>query len=192
MIDLLRAAREYLYERALPTDGFLAYVRAHRLDLFRIEGFAGVAAATPIIDCGNARFDFGDEHNEAVPGFICEAFAADGETVIDLVAWPLDRPDQPMSMFGRVGLIGVAAAMNPATYIFDNPLVIERNPLDWLRSGCVGAAIVDPRVAAWELIDCPGRIAGQDQAHARQLLELAHSVIDGSRFVAPARNARAA
>ncbi len=191
MMDLLFARGELL-KRALPGACFLDYVRRHGLDLSRIERFAGATAVAPIIDCGNRRFEFGDGHRDATPGFIVEARGADGETVIDLAAWPLDRPDHPMSMFGRVGLIGVAAAMNPTTYIFDKPLVIHRSPIDWLRSGCAGAAMVDPRRAAWELIDCPGRIAGQDAAHARQLLEIANSVINRSRFVAPARQQGAA
>ncbi len=191
MTDLLFARGE-LHKRALPSARFLDYVRRHGLDLFRIERFAGATAVAPIIDCGNRRFEFGEGREDAAPGFIVEARGADGETVIDLVAWPLDRPDHATSMFGRVGLIGVAAAVDPTTYIFDKPLVIHRSPLDWLRSGCAGAAIVDPRRAAWELIDCPGRIAGQDAAHARQLLDIASSVIDRSRFVAPARTPRAA
>jgi hypothetical protein len=188
MIDLL-AARHDLHERALPSEAFLDYVRAHRLDLSRIGGFAGITAATPIIDCGNRRFDFGDDHSEAVPGFVCEAFAEDGETVIDLVAWPISRPDQPMTLFGRCGLLGIWEAMNPATFIFDKPISIHRSPLDWLKAGCSGAAVADPRVAAWALLDIPGRIAGQDKQHSRQLLELAETVIDRSRFVAPVRRA---
>lgn len=187
MIDLLDARRD-LYERADPSEAFLDYTSEQHLDLDVIDRFAGIGALTDILICGKGRFDFAPpDHGEAVTGFAVEAFDADDETVIDLVAWPIDRPGEPCSMFGRVGLLGIANAVNPATYFLDEPLRIARNPLRWLQAGGRGACVIDPRRAAFELIDASGmgRIAGEDHRHTRQLVRLAESVVDRSRFVTP-------
>ncbi len=184
-MSCLLFARLDLLHRANPTDRFLSYVRDQHLDPAVIGRLAGIAAVTRIVNCGNRRFEFDDDHEDAVDGFVLEAFDTDGETVIDLVAWPLDRPDEPMTMFGRCGLLGAAAAMDTTSFIFDKPISIHKTPLHWLKAG-YGAAVVDPRRAAWMLIEIPGRIAGQDREHTRKLLELAETVIDRSRFVAPA------
>lgn len=188
MIDLLEA-RADLYERADPTEAFLDYISEQRLDLNVIERFAGIGALTEILRCGGGRFDFAPAgHTEALMGFVIEAFDADSETVIDLVGWPIDRPAKPRCMFGRVGLLGIANAMNPATYFLDKPLRIARSPLQWLQTGGTGACVIDPRRAAFELIDASGmgRIAGEDHHHTRQLVRLAESVVDRTRFVSPA------
>ena len=188
MIDIMEA-RADLYGRADPGEKFLTYVHAHRLDLDVIDRFAGIGALTRILICGKGRFDFAPAgHPDAVTGFAIEAFDADDETVADIVAWPIRHPDKAMSLFGRVGLLGIANAVNPATYFLDEPLRIARNPLRWLQAGGRGACVIDPRRAAFELIDASGmgRIAGEDRAHTRDLIRLAESIINRSRFVSPA------
>jgi len=116
MIDLLEA-RADLYERADPTEAFLDYIHGQGLSLDLIDRFAGIGALTEILRCGNGRFDFAPAgHPDAAAGFVIEAFDADDQTVIDLVGWPIDRPAKPRCMFGRVGLLGIANAVNTATY----------------------------------------------------------------------------
>ena len=51
----------------------------------------------------------------AEPAAVVEVFAADGETVLDLAAWPLGAPERVCTMFGRAPALGLAAARNPAT-----------------------------------------------------------------------------
>ena len=110
-----------------------------------------------------------------------EAFGPDGQTVADLVAWPLAHPEHVMTMFGRCGLLGVWEALGPATYFMGGALNLYRTPLDWLREGCRGAAIVVPSIAAQQLVDAPGFIAAQDHRHGRELVQLLQAVIDPSR-----------
>ncbi|MCH8490803.1 MAG: hypothetical protein LAT81_12850 [Oceanicaulis sp.] len=187
MSSAILEARHDLLERADPTEAFLDYIHAQGLDLDVIARFAGIGALSEIIACGN-RFDFAPAgHDEAVMGFVIEAFAEDDETVIDLVAWAIERPNEPLSMFGTIGLLGVANAVNPASYFLDEPLRIARSPLRWLQSGGRGACVIDRRRAASELIDATGlgRIAGEDFRHTKHLLRLAESVVDRSRFVSP-------
>ena len=188
MIDIIEA-RSDLYARADPTDRFIDFIHAQGLDLDVIDRFAGISALAEIIICGKGRFDFAPAgHPDAVTGFVLEAFDADDETTVDLVGWPIDHPDKPVSMFGRIGLLGAANAANPASFYFDKPLRIARNPLRWLQAGGTGACVIDPRRAAFELIDASqmGRIAGEDRAHTRDLIRLAESIINRSRFVSPA------
>jgi hypothetical protein len=97
---------------------------------------------------------------------------------LDLVAWPLEAPARATSMFRRVGLLGLWWAFNKATYIFDEPLQVYKTPLDWLRAGCAGCAVVAPPLAARDLLDVPGRVAGQDVGHALQLADLLRSHVD--------------
>ena len=90
-------------------------------------------------------------------------------------------------MFGRAPLVGMWQAYNPASYVFGRPLQVHRTPLDWLRAGADGCAIVNPRLAAHVLNELPGPIAGQDEAHARELADLVLSTVDLTRIRVPVR-----
>ena len=186
------AARLDFYERAWPTQEYVSYVREHRLDIKTIGYFAGGCGVIPIMDCGGGRFDFtGTASNmETVNAFVCEAFDVDGETAVDLVAWPLNRPKHVLTMFGQAGLLGLWAAHNPATFFMGGWLHLHRTPLDWLKSGCCGAAIVTPHIAARQLVDVPGRIEAVDRLHGREIHWLMHSAIDiDNKVIVPKRRA---
>ncbi|RUT28323.1 hypothetical protein EMQ25_17205 [Arsenicitalea aurantiaca] len=188
----LLVARHQFYERAWPTPAYIAYVRRHVLDVGLISDFVGGTAVMSVVDCGNGRFDW-DATGSRYDAFVCEAYDVDGETTIDIVAWPVDGPGHVLTMFGRAPLLGLWHALNPATYTLGKALVMHRTPLDWLKAGCAGAAVVTPRLAARQLMDIPGPIAARDRAHARELLRMAHSVVDDEQIVvAAADNARAA
>jgi hypothetical protein len=184
MHHALLAARSEFYERSQVTAEFLHYVGRHGLALGRISGFAGAAGILPVVDCGGGRFDW-DAPGDMIQAFICEAYAEDGESVIDLVAWPLDRPEHVMTMFGRAPLLGLWEVMNPATYYGGKPLRMHRTPLEWLQSGCRGAAIVRKEAAAPILFGLDGAIAAADQSHARELHEVISMVIPKGKIVVP-------
>jgi hypothetical protein len=183
----LLVARYQFYERAWPTPKFHAYARQHALDVELIAGFAGATAVLSIVDCGHGRFDW-EAPGSRFDAFVCEAYNADGETTIDLVAWPLHRPGYVLSMFGRAPMLGLWHAFNPATYTLGKALVMHRTPLDWLKAGCRGAAIIVPTLAARRFIDIPGPIAARDRAHARELLRIAHSIVDEKQIVVAAED----
>lgn len=166
-----------------------AYTRQHRIDLASLAAFNGGWGLAPIADHGNGRFDFTD--SDAIPAFVIEAYGPDGETVVDVVGWPLDQPDKLMSMFGRCGLLGAWQALGPATYFMGGTLALHRTPLDWLRSGCKGAAIVTPSIAAAQLAEAPGQIAAHDHAHGRQLVALLRTVLHPeNKIVVPSTKAQ--
>ncbi|MDB5541652.1 MAG: hypothetical protein JWQ89_3379 [Devosia sp.] len=186
MIDpLLLEARAAFYDRAWPSREYVDYVRSNSIGPELIAGYAGATGVLPVYDCGAGRFDF-DPHLHApadpIDCFVCEALDADGETSIDLVAWPLDHPHHVLSMFGRAPILGMWEALNPATYYMGKSLAMHRTPVDWLSAGCSGAAIVNPQLAAYLFLKIPGDIAARDQAHARDLLRIARSVVNERRF----------
>ncbi|WP_206524703.1 hypothetical protein [Devosia sp. 1566] len=187
----LLAAREEFYERAWAHPKYMHYVRQHGLQLARINGFAGATGMLPVVDCGGGHFDF-EAPGELVEAFICEALGEDGESVIDLVAWPVNRPTTVMSMFGRAPVLGLWEAVNPSTYFGGKALQMHRTPLEWLQSGCRGAAVVVPHLAARFLFDVEGPIAGKDERHRRQLLDLVRSIVDDRKIICTAEQARAA
>jgi hypothetical protein len=191
MHHALIAARAEFYERSQVTAEFLHYVGRHSLELGRISDFAGATGILPVADCGGGRFDWGAP-GDMIEAFICEAYAEDGETVIDLVACPLDRPKYIMTMFGRAPLLGLWEAMNPATYYGGKPLQMHRTPLEWLQSGCRGAAVVRPSLAAPFLFNLEGAIAGKDLRHSRHLLDLIRSVVDDKKVVCASKDRSAA
>jgi hypothetical protein len=184
---LWQARAELIRRATIPTREHVRYWREQGLDHASVAGFAGSLSVLPIGTFEPSRFDFGGPGDPL--GAIVEALDEDGETVLDLVAWPIAEPGCVLTMFGRAPVLGLWAAMNPATYVFDRPLIVHRTPLDWLKSGCDGCAVVMPRSAARLFNELTGRIAGQDASHRNDLFRLARSVADPARFLAPQRSA---
>ncbi|KKN94454.1 hypothetical protein LCGC14_0188010 [marine sediment metagenome] len=181
------AARAKLYRRAMPSRASIDYVRDNGLDSWTIAAHAGCFTVLKINVLPGNRWDFVEDDSEvAVPVAIVEAFGRDGETVLDLVAWPLDHPYRVLTMFGRADMLGLVNVYSAASYTFGTPLQMHRTPLGWWRAGCRGAVVLDPVSAARHLLDAPGRIAGQDREHSQELADLVGGLFDRSRFVASA------
>ncbi|MGC4024399.1 MAG: hypothetical protein QM744_04140 [Mesorhizobium sp.] len=186
--EALLNARAELIEGA----GFSgAFTRKHGIDLAAIAGFGGAYGMMSIADCGGGRFEFAAAE-AGEQAFVFEAIGEDGETVVDLVALPVSDPTRSLSMFGRCGLLGLWEAMGPATYFMGGVLDVRRTPLQWLQSGCKGAAIVTPSVAARQLVETPGRLAVENHIHGRELVALLKTVIDINSKVIVRQTARRA
>ena len=173
----LQQALAEFYDSPWPGDVYRDYVQANDLDLRTIHNLAGATSVLPVVDCGSGRFDW-RARGETFPAFVVEALGADGETTIDLVAWPLDRPHHVLTMFGRASLLGLWQALNPASFFMGKALAMHRMPLDWLKAGCSGAAVVVPGLAARVFLDIPGPIAARDRLHARELSRIARRIIE--------------
>ena len=59
------------------------------------------------------RFEFCDD---GIPVAVCEVLGDDAETVIDLVAWPIMRPDKFATALGAAGGLGADQAKKPSTF----------------------------------------------------------------------------
>ncbi|MEN3793939.1 hypothetical protein [Fulvimarina sp. MAC3] len=186
-IELFRA-RARLY-RSYPTGASIKYVREHGLNTIRLAEVAGCFTVMRIQPMGD-RFEFSPDAKTVAA--IVEAYGLDGETVNDLVAWPLEQPCRALTLLGRSPFLGAGNVFSASTYAFDQPLVCYRTPLTWWGAGCGGVVILDPLNAARILLDAPGKISGEDADHSREIAELVRGLFDPSRFVAPATKRRAA
>jgi len=193
-IDTLLARAEF-YARATTTQAYIRYVTDHGIDPWAVTAYAGSTAIMPVMDCGDGKFDF-EPHlqcpDQPVEAFVCEVLDTDGETTVDLVAWPVNRPDRILTMFGRAPAVGLWEAENPATYFMGKTLPMRRTPLEWLAAGCSGAAIINNRLAARWLLDLPGPVAARDHAHARQLHQIKQTLVDGIKVAVAASEERLA
>jgi hypothetical protein len=187
-IDLpLLSARAELNRRGDPHIDWLDYVRNNAIDIATVCRFAGLIAVTHCVFYGR-RFDFADPgEREAEPAAVIEALGDDGETVVDLVAWPLEAPDRFASLFGDVLLLGADRVGNPATYFAGQHLQLFKTPLSWLQADCAGAVIINPHGARFVLRRAVGPIAGEDIDHARAIQKLTH--LPPQRVLAPLRAA---
>lgn len=189
-LALMEARAELLDMGMARMNDTLAYFRSAGIERTPEANFAiGAATVCSIADHGNRHFDF---DATGVDALVCEALAEEGETCIDLVAWPLDRPGHVLTMFAKCGLLGAFDAFSASSYTMGCPLTIHRTPLDLFKSGFRGAAIVTPHVAARLLLDVPGQIAARDYRHGRELKALVESVIPRDRIVVPANKVRRA
>jgi hypothetical protein len=178
----LQELRAEFYEQADASSEWVDYVHAYDLNLIAIAAQAGVLAVCRTVFLPQHRFDFSAEGE---PSAVIEAFDEDGETVLDLVAWPLHDPARFASGLGRAEGLGLWQVHNPATYFGGRPLQIWRTPLSWLQAGCTGAVILKPTSAPSWLSATPGPLAGENATHARELARLLHPVVDPSCILAP-------
>ena len=169
-----------------------AYLRQNGLDHQTVIAHAGFIAVMPIRFTDNG-FHF-DEDGGA-PAVVIEALAEDGETVLDLVAWPTIRPDRFTTAFGEADALGIGnILLNPGSWAFGRVLQMHRTPLGWLQGGCTGTCVLDHRFISYWLRQAPGPIRAEDSEHARQLdLMLNPKPFPRSRIrVPPAPNLRRA
>ena len=171
------------------------YLENHDIDINVVAGFCGSPTVTPIMLLPNRRFDLPDHGANVVEGVVIEAFEEDGETVIDLVGWPVADPLDIRTLCGAVPMVGLWAALNPSTYFLDYPLIMHRTPLGWLQADCHGAAVVIPQLATrtfLEIADMGGRLGAEDSDHANELNGHLSAMIDQVGIVVPKPIRRAA
>lgn len=101
-----------------------------------------------------------------------EVFEADMETVIDLVAWPIDKPAEYRTFVGQGAVLGAANIENPSTYVGGRPLRVSRTPQAWARAGGRGVCPIDFELAGAMLASCPGRLFCEDIHHARAIARM--------------------
>lgn len=185
-------ARAALYRRVSASPECAVYLRSNGLALPSLGAPDPIATSCGLLALAyirreeKGRFEFAEPGGRRVfPAAIIEAFGRDRQTTVDLVAWPLDRPSDVLSMFGTCSLLGVANVYAATSYTFGQPLRVHRTPLAWLQAGGHGVVVVNAQMAARDLLDAPGRICGEDRRHSEQLASLVSRLFDRSRFVAP-------
>lgn len=107
-----------------------------RRALLTPEGICGAFGVAPI-EPHSFRFDFSESGREAV----AIGLRGIGDDLVDLVAWFPDTPGKWWLRFGLVVFAGEEAVARAS--FFRKPLRLYETPLDWLRAGCLGAAVLD-------------------------------------------------
>lgn len=179
-------ARQQFYQCAGWTPEASAYVKAHGLDLDAIAAHAGTFAVCLAQVCPHtapAQFDFTPE---GVPCAVIEVIGEDAVTVIDLVAWPIDAPERFATAVGEADVLGIGAIRNPATYAGGRPLRVHRTPLEWLKAGCQGCAVLNRDWGGYWLRKTPGPLLAEDLAHGRELRRMLGRDFDSKRLLVPA------
>jgi len=179
MIDLI--LRDY-YSIADWSKAAAGYAKEQKLDLRLVNAFAGVFAILPcVFENGFFAIDF----DEGEPGAVIEALGDDGETTLDLVAWPTRKPDQFATVLNNADALGIGNVTNPASWAFDNQLHVHRTPLSWLKAGCSGCCILDHRYVAYWLGQALGPIVAESREHASALSMLLNPRFDERRILFP-------
>jgi hypothetical protein len=127
-------------------------------------------------------FEVDNELGEAA--FIIVVRDVDAKTAIDLVAWPVKRPEIFGTYFEYAGLLGGDATINPASFV-EAPCPIWAAPLAWLQSGLRGCVVLNPRHAGPILAQAPGQFQCEDEEHARWLIDT--GAVPISKLLVPAR-----
>jgi hypothetical protein len=174
MIENLAAAIEFNF-RSEPQLELAQWLESKGVDLSYILNVAGPIVEHDILVFPRALFDFAEAgRDDAVRAVVHVAFAYDGETSVDLVAWTRDRPYRIFRCLGAASAIGVDQLVNPASYFAGRPLIVHTSALAWLVAGCKGVVPLDYLAIrndlTWRLPEVRDlRLAAESLAHGRAL-----------------------
>ena len=136
MSSRLQEIRAELYE-TLPTREGCDYRIWLGLDHATIAAECGVIVVTRVRYHADRTFDPVEQGQlGGTLSVVIEALAVDREAVVDLVAWPLRRPDKVATAVHCVDTLGSWRV--DATPFEAAPLKVFRHPEGWLRGGCSG------------------------------------------------------
>jgi hypothetical protein len=136
------------------------------------------------IEDGSGLFQFDDELGE--PAFVMAVHAVNAETLIDLIAWPMMRPEAFATFFGYAGLLGGDAVVNPASFV-ECPCPIWATPVAWLQANLRGCVVLEPRLAAPVLRQASGSFQCEDVAQAQWLVDTGAIAVNA--LLVPSRRA---
>jgi hypothetical protein len=182
----LQELRSEFYDGVELANERFELVRREKLDPVTIAAHAGVLVVRPVKFYQNRTFDLATNGCLAV---VIEAFDVDDETVLDLVAWPLERPHQFATALGRARGLGLQCVLNPASYFGGKPLQVHQTPLAWLKAGCEGVVILREESAFSWLAAARGNLAAANFDHGRELARLLYPFFDLSRILIPREEA---
>lgn len=99
-----------------------------------------------------------------IPSLLLAVRDAFGD-VVDIIAWPITRPDKWARLTGKAVLLGEDALTRA---VFDEPVKVWRTPLSWLVAGGDGLVVLD-QDKAWRRLNGGPALVGEDLAHAKEL-----------------------
>jgi hypothetical protein len=183
----IQFAQGMLYARSGYTPELAAWLRANAVDLRAVHRYGGILGMCRVAWQPGERFDFFDRGE---PALVLEVLDRDSETCLDLIAWPADATGPVATLGGRAGLLGLNAAVNPATYVGNRALDVHRSPLEWLQADCAGAVLIHPVIGAPRLAEACGSIMARDLDHGRELARHMGALFPQERILVPASSIR--
>src|SRR5262245_57618604 len=114
-----------------------------------------------------ATFEIDDDLGE--PAFVMAVHDVDAQSLVDLIAWPIWRPQEFATYFGFAAVLGGDAALNPASYIGE-PCPIWSMPLSWLQANLRGCVVLNPLLAGPILAAAPCVFQCEGREHAKWLV----------------------
>jgi hypothetical protein len=114
-----------------------------------------------------ATFEIDDDLGE--PAFVMAMHDVDAVSVVDLISWPIWRPEEFATYFGFAAVLGGDAACNPASFV-DEPCPIWSMPLSWLQADLRGCVVLNSRLAGPILAAAPGCFQCKGREHAEWLV----------------------
>src|SRR6056297_256883 len=132
-VSVIHEARAEFYDRAVDqlSDG-LDLLRSLGLHTAAIPTYLGALAVVKVNFDDASGWDFSD-HGK--PAIVAEVFDRDGETAIDLAAWPVAEPERFQTFAGIGWGFGIEQVTAPAAAFGGQPLVVHRTPFHWFRAG---------------------------------------------------------
>jgi hypothetical protein len=182
----LLAMRAQIYD-TLPTREGNAYRASLGIDHATIEAACGVVVVAPVQYFRDRSFDLIEDGEAGFLSAIIEVFDADARTIIDLVAWPLNRPDKFATALRRGDGLGIWQVLDAGSYAYspERALRVHRTPESWLRARCQGVVILNTPSAPRWLAAAPGPLLAEDLDHGREIGRLLHPLFDPRRILAP-------
>jgi hypothetical protein len=114
-----------------------------------------------------ATFEIDDDLGE--PALVMAVHDVDAVSVVDLISWPIWRPEEFATYFAFGAVLGGDAAVNPASFV-DEPCPIWSMPLSWLQADLRGCVVLNPRLAGPILAQAPGAFQCEGREHAEWLV----------------------
>ena len=134
----------------------------------------------------NRLFDMDDELGE--PALIVAVHATDAETVIDLVGWPIRRPEAVWHVCSVMpAVLGRRRGCQSGIFCRMRRARSGRRPWHGCRADLRGCVVLDPRLAAPILRQAPGSFQCEDVDQAQWLVDT--GAIAVSELLVPARRA---
>ena len=154
---------------AEPVPEFIAYARRPWFDFGTIAAHAGVLGLCLCkffgSNSGEIVFEF---DRDGVQSVVIEALAADGHSVIDLIAWPINAPWQFASAVREADMLGAWNMVRRG----GQSLRVHRTPEDWLAARCIGCVPINLEWAGHWLHRAGGPFIATDIDHGREVREL--------------------
>jgi hypothetical protein len=168
----LSHAQQHFYDKAdhhLPA--LLRYARDNHIDLRALHQLAIVLGIFQVVFDGAGFFHFAAEKEAGTAAIVTEVKADDDETIVDLVAWDMSKPEL-FGSYDGMPVLGLTNTTNPATWVLGGALLVHRTPLAWAQANGKGVVILHHEYAYRYFDANYGPLMCEDEDHAKEVIRI--------------------